>query len=286
MMNISNYTIFGNKKYYFVAEAEYQAVLDKSRILGYGLPTNKEMFFQNEMIKSLKSAGIWARLDQLYVWYNSAGFEFSSINWINPALLLVRDTSAINSFFLLKEGVRISAIVNGVIGSAFTGSFNSQASSGKYQLGDASFGWANGYSDNSDGMYSGVKSHNNQQLWFRQLGGTGRGRQYFQQGEGYTSDVMSAGVPLAKNNVFLITTRTVTNTKVFQNGTKYADRAINYLGTSGTVASANVNYTTDFGYKGTSNPDTLRMAFTGGSLTEAQCIAFTNIWNTYLTAIQ
>lgn len=285
MITVS-YAIFGNKKYYFVPEPEYQAVLSKASLLGYALPTSKEMFFQNEMVKSLKLAGIWSRLDQMYVWYNSAGFDFSSINFINPAFLLVRDTSTVNSLFVAKEGARINLIVNGVLGSAFTGSFNSQVNSGKYQLGDASFGWVNGYTDNSDGMFSGIKSHNNQQLWFRQLGGTGRGRQYFQQGEGYTSDIMAVGVPLAKTNVFLISTRTVSNTKVFQNGTKYADRAITYLGTAGTAASANVNYTTDFGYKGSQNADTLRMAFTGGSLTEAQCIAFTNIWNTYLTAIQ
>ena len=283
-MITANYSIFGAQNFFFNPEIEYQAILNRAILLGYGLPTNKEMFSQNEMVKTLKLAGIWNRLDQLYVWYNSAGFEFSSINWINPTLLLVRDTSAINSSFLRKEGVRLSAIVNGVSGSAFASSFNSQTSSGKYQLGDASFGWVNGYSDNLDGMFSGIKSHNNQQLWFRQLGGTGRGRQYFQQGEGYTSDIMSAGVPVAKTNVFLITSRTVSNTKVFQNGTKYADRAITYLGTTGTVASSSVNYTTEFGYKGTSNLDTLRMAFTGGNLTESEAIAFNAIWNNYINS--
>lgn len=280
-MIAANLTIFGSEYYKFIPEVEYQAVLDKATLLGYGMPTNREIFYQNEMVKALKVAGIWNRLDQLYVWYNSAGFDFSSINWINTSFLLTRNPSY-PSVFIHKEGVRLG--YSG-IGSNFTSTFNSQANSGKYLVGDASFGWVNGLSDNLDGQFSGVKSHNNNQLWFRFHVDSQRGRSYFQQGEGYTSSVMSAAVPLNKSNSFVINTRSVSNTKIFLNGNKYRDATISYLGTTGTVASSSVNYSFDFGYKGNTNIDTLRMAFTGGNLTEAQCISFTTIWNNYINSI-
>lgn len=279
-MITANYSIFGAQNFYFNPEIEYQAILNRAVLLGYGLPTNKEMFSQNEMLKALKVSGIWSKLDQFYLWYHSAGFNFSNINWINPSLLLVRNT-ALSSSFIIREGVRFSSI-----GTYFSSSFNSQTESGKFQLGNASFGWVNGFAENTDGSYSAVKSSGNNQVWFRQHVdfGVGRSRQYFQQGEGYTQNAMGVGVPANKTNAFIITTRTATNNKIFLNGTKYRDASITYLGTAGVTASANVNYTMDFGYKQNTSAETLRMAFTGSNLTESEAIAFNTIWNNYINS--
>ena len=276
-----NYLSFGKGYYSFSPEPEYQLVLDKAVSLGYGLPTNQEMFFQNEMVKALKTSGVWARLDQLYNWYHSAGFGFSSINWIHPNFTLTRNLSLISSF-IPKEGARIA----GNTGTYFTGTYNPQTEAGHFQLGDASFGWVNGQTSNIDGSNTMVDTSSSGQTRFRQHADSNRGRQYFQQGQGYTSTLMSPAALLNKTNAFYITTRTVSNNKIFQNGTKVRDGSITYLGSAGVTASTNVNYTFNFGTKMSANQlETLRMAFTGGNLTETQCTDFNTIWFNYVNSI-
>src|SRR5690606_11923149 len=41
---------------------------------------------QNQLVLALKSYGIWAKLDALYMNVNDASLEFSCLNWINPSL--------------------------------------------------------------------------------------------------------------------------------------------------------------------------------------------------------
>lgn len=274
-MNSARNYIFGRKYFSFTPETEYQAVLTAAVTLGYTLPTQKEMFFQNEIVKALKTSGIWSKLDQFYLWYHSAGFDFSNINWIHPSFILTRSGSLAMSF-INKEGARLS----GPSGSYFIGNYNSQTESGNFQLGNASFGWVNGLTTNLDGGYSAVRSSGNNQVWFRQQAN----RQYFQQGEGYTNGVM---VPNAadKTNRFFITTRNSSNNRIFDNGTKVRDRSITYFGTAGVTSSTNVNYTFNFGSKGGNNTETLRMAFTGSNLTDTECTDFTTIWNNYINSI-
>lgn len=66
--------------------AEYQAILDRGTALGYSLPTTAQKTAQDNLIISLKAAGIWTKLDVFYCFYNNGGASFGKLNWKNPTL--------------------------------------------------------------------------------------------------------------------------------------------------------------------------------------------------------
>lgn len=68
-----------------VYEAEFQAVLDRGTTLGYSLPTDPALTAGNTMVAALKAAGIWNKLDLLYVFATNGDSNFATLNWMNPA---------------------------------------------------------------------------------------------------------------------------------------------------------------------------------------------------------
>jgi hypothetical protein len=66
-------------------ETEYQAILDKAIELGYSLPSDAVKLKQNTLLTSLKSTGVWAKLDVFYVFAQDGGSSFATLNWKNPA---------------------------------------------------------------------------------------------------------------------------------------------------------------------------------------------------------
>lgn len=69
----------------FAYEDEYQAILDKAIELGYSLPSDAVKLKQNTLLTSLKSTGVWAKLDVFYVFAQDGGSSFATLNWKNPA---------------------------------------------------------------------------------------------------------------------------------------------------------------------------------------------------------
>lgn len=65
-------------------ETEYQSVLNRAISLGYTLPSSLEQLLQNSLVSELKAAGIWSKLDALYIFANDGSQEFATLNWINP----------------------------------------------------------------------------------------------------------------------------------------------------------------------------------------------------------
>jgi len=65
--------------------AEYKAVIDRATALGYTLPSAAQQAKDNELVKAMINAGIWARLDRFYNHFtdNNASL-FCTLNWINP----------------------------------------------------------------------------------------------------------------------------------------------------------------------------------------------------------
>jgi hypothetical protein len=66
--------------------AQYKAILDRATALGYTLPSAGQQVKQNNLLKALIAAGIWAKLDVFYVYANDAGADFATLNWKAPAL--------------------------------------------------------------------------------------------------------------------------------------------------------------------------------------------------------
>lgn len=68
----------------FAYEDEYQAILDRATTLGYTLPSDAVKLKQNTLLTSLKSTGVWAKLDVFYVFAQDGGSAFGTLNWKNP----------------------------------------------------------------------------------------------------------------------------------------------------------------------------------------------------------
>ena len=65
-------------------DADYQAVLDYATTQTYTLPSASQQALQNQLVIDLKDAGIWSKLDLLYVFATDGDSDFASINWKDP----------------------------------------------------------------------------------------------------------------------------------------------------------------------------------------------------------
>ena len=66
-------------------DADYQAVLDKGTTEGYTLPSASQQEHQNTLVTDLKSAGVWSKLDVLYVFATDGDSNFATLNFKSPS---------------------------------------------------------------------------------------------------------------------------------------------------------------------------------------------------------
>ena len=66
-------------------DADYQAVLDRSTALGYTAPSAAQQTLQNTLVEDLKTAGVWSKLDLLYVFATDGDSDYATLNWKTPA---------------------------------------------------------------------------------------------------------------------------------------------------------------------------------------------------------
>lgn len=93
-----------------VFDSEYQAVLDRATTLGYTKPSAAQQIKQNQLIVSLKAAGIWNLLDVFYVFATDGSSDFATLNWINPSLY---QCSKVNSpTFTTNKGFKGNGTTN------------------------------------------------------------------------------------------------------------------------------------------------------------------------------
>jgi hypothetical protein len=70
-------------------DSDYQAILNKAVSLGYTLPSSNAQTLQNTLLTSLKTDGVWDKLDIFYVFaVDNNASEFATINWKNPNALV------------------------------------------------------------------------------------------------------------------------------------------------------------------------------------------------------
>lgn len=65
-------------------DADYQAVLDYATTQTYTLPSESQQALQNQLVVDLKDAGVWSKLDLLYVFATDGDREYAAINWKDP----------------------------------------------------------------------------------------------------------------------------------------------------------------------------------------------------------
>ena len=75
-------------------DSDYQAVLDRASTLGYTAPSASQQTLQNTLVTDLKTAGIWDKLDALYIMANDGSREFGRLNWAAPSTF---ELSEVNS---------------------------------------------------------------------------------------------------------------------------------------------------------------------------------------------
>lgn len=67
-------------------DSDYQAVLTKANTEGYATPSASEQVLQNTLVTSLKDAGVWDKIDVLYVFASGNGdSNFATLNFKAPA---------------------------------------------------------------------------------------------------------------------------------------------------------------------------------------------------------
>ena len=62
-------------------DSDYQAVLTYATSLGYTLPSPGQQIKQNQLMLSLKAAGVWSKLDTFAMFANDGGANFGLIDW-------------------------------------------------------------------------------------------------------------------------------------------------------------------------------------------------------------
>jgi hypothetical protein len=62
-------------------DADYQAVLDYATTQGYTLPSASQRLLQEQLLKDLKDAGIWSKLDTFAVFATDGNSNFALIDW-------------------------------------------------------------------------------------------------------------------------------------------------------------------------------------------------------------
>ncbi len=75
-------------------DTDYQAVLDRSTALGYTAPSAAQQTLQNTLVTDLKTAGIWSKLDALYITANDGSREFGRLNWASPSTFALSEVSS------------------------------------------------------------------------------------------------------------------------------------------------------------------------------------------------
>lgn len=76
-------------------DSDYQVILDKAVSLGYTLPSSNTQTLQNTLLTSLKTDGVWDKLDIFYVFaVDNNASEFTTINWKNPNALVNTPTQS------------------------------------------------------------------------------------------------------------------------------------------------------------------------------------------------
>ena len=114
-------------------DADYQAVLDYATAQGYTLPSGGKQTLQNDLVVALKAAGVWSKLDLLYVFATDGDSDYATLNFVAPSSFQATKTNS--PTFTADEGFAGDGI------SAYLDTnLNALTDTTNYTQNDASFG--------------------------------------------------------------------------------------------------------------------------------------------------
>lgn len=113
-------------------DADYQAVLNYATTQGYTLPSAGQRIKQNQLVVSLKSAGVWSKLDTFANFATDGSSNFALIDWKR-----LSQSTAVNSpTFTANQGF----LTNGT-SSYINTNFSPRNNGVNFQKDSASFGY-------------------------------------------------------------------------------------------------------------------------------------------------
>ena len=112
-----------------IYEAEYKAILDYATTNSYALPSEAQRLKQNTLLSSLKTSGVWSKLDTFANFATDGSTQFALIDWKR----LTQYTAILSPTFTTNEGFT----GNGT-SSYISTNFNPTIGTNKYLLNNAS----------------------------------------------------------------------------------------------------------------------------------------------------
>ena len=244
-------------------DADYQAVLDRSTALGYQAPKADQQALQNTLLKSLKTAGIWDKLDLFYVFASDGDSDFATLNWKAPSNFRISKVSS--PTFTTDTGFS----GNGTSSYLDTDYIPTNDAT-HYSQDAASFGFfiSSLGSSSASGLSDFGSPDVTHRSWYRRAG-----NRFYLNSSGFVSRTAYS------SNVFVHANRSsASNTQIIHNGvTKDNNTEHNSSG----MPTASF---TAFKRSSTFSDSTLGVAFVGGDLS-SEASDFYDAINTYLTAI-
>jgi hypothetical protein len=127
-------------------DADYQAVLDYATTQGYTLPSASQRLLQEQLLKDLKDAGIWSKLDTFGVFATDGNSDFALIDWKR----LTQYTAVNSPTFTTNDGF----LSNGT-SSYIDTNYNPSTSGVNFTLNNACFGGVRNTATDIDGFFVG-----------------------------------------------------------------------------------------------------------------------------------
>ncbi|MEJ7644282.1 MAG: glycine-rich domain-containing protein [Chryseolinea sp.] len=102
--------------------SEYMAVINRAINLNYKLPSVGQLQIQDTLMRTLVSAGVFAKKDTIFVLANDAGMNFARINWKTPGTFDLTDYGTGIAGYILNYGpyVNTEQAAFGMLETAWT----------------------------------------------------------------------------------------------------------------------------------------------------------------------
>lgn len=238
-----------------IYEAEYKSILDYAITNGYTLPSTAQRLKQNTLLSSLKTAGVWNKLDTFANFATDGSSQFALIDWKR----LIQYQAVSNPTFTTNEGFT----GNGT-SSYINTNFNPSIGTNNYTLNNAS---RYIYTLNVVALFDGIESSVENRI---ASSGTA---QRINQGTGTINSAYAYSTGAGMRSIHRTSS---TNVELFS-GTTQASRTAN----SSSVANANQLISRSLN---TYSANKVSMYAMGSSMI-SENTDFVNAYNTYLNSL-
>ena len=120
-------------------DQDYNALLSYAQTQGYAIPSVSQRTLQETLIRDLKTAGVWDKLDVFYVFATDGDSDYATLNWKDPNN---HQVSKVNSPVFTAD----SGFAGDGLSSYLDTNYNPSTNGVKYTLDNASISiWSNNY---------------------------------------------------------------------------------------------------------------------------------------------